>query len=297
LVVICHIYFSFMRTVIVVLILTAMGCGTNYRTRETPTLISEHELIEAIIQTRKEARISTLLAEQKPELNRAQALDFQLKMLDVELSKGASHIGWKIGGSVAVDEDNFNPFFGFILERNLIKNGSEISIADLPGGNAVVESEIGFVLKNDLPNGVSSIDELRENIDYVVGTIELARASVMGSDGSNPSLPHVIASGAGQVGTIIGDVKLPLADFDTNQESSRCWIDEGEPIVGESSNIFGGPLNALMSLANMLPPKGKYLRAGDLIITGSIHVNPVLDKPCSVRLEFDSLGEIGFKAK
>ena len=43
---------------------------------------------------------------------------------------------------------------------------------------------------------------------------------------------------------------------------------------------------------HMLPEQGKYLNRGDIVVTGSLYQNPVIDS--TVKLEFSSLGTIGF---
>ena len=45
---------------------------------------------------------------------------------------------------------------------------------------------------------------------------------------------------------------------------------------------------------HMLPEQGKYLSREDIAVTGSLYQNPVIDSTCTVKLEFSSLGTIGF---
>ncbi|MFY0689194.1 MAG: hypothetical protein JXQ90_18635 [Cyclobacteriaceae bacterium] len=211
------------------------------------------------------------------------------------MADGSKLLGWKMGGTATNDPEQFDPIFGYVLDRNMIQQ--ETVIGGFPDGDAFLEAEIGFALKTNLPNGVATIDELKESIDYVVGAVEFAKSVALPPNDGSLEINHVLATGTGQEGTIIGDVKLSFDALDLTKESARCFLVGEEVAMGIGSNIFGGPLNALFKLANLLPKQGRQLRRGQFVITGSLYTNPVLDSTANVQVVFDNLGEISFESQ
>ena len=74
---------------------------------------------------------------------------FNCKMLEKELAAGARLIGWKMAGTVTDDQASYDPLFGYILDKNMIKEDSMVAASNFPGGEVMVEGEIGFVMKED----------------------------------------------------------------------------------------------------------------------------------------------------
>lgn len=261
-------------------------------------ILSKEQLIDSIVKARHTYSQTKILSKSISGLKTSEAYDIQLDMLKAELAMGAKHRGWKLGGTATKDASKFNPSYGYILDKNIINNGGSIPVNHFPGGTVVVEAEVGFIIKNDLVDGADSILELIDNIDYVIGTIEIAQATAIPLDEKTSlDINYVIASGMGQVATLKGDIKAPIEDFDFENETAKCFINDKLVSEGVSSNIFGSPINALFELANMLPKKGGFLKAGDLILTGSIYVNPTLKETADIRVEFSTLGTISFKSK
>lgn len=68
---------------------------------------------------------------------------------------------------------------------------------------------------------------------------------------------------------------------------------EGKTLgAGPGANVMGGALVSLAWLANSLIAHGKKLRAGDLILTGSVHPPAFLPGPGTARSEFVGLGGV-----
>lgn len=247
------------------------------------------------LQAIRAANLETdIVSRHYPELTRAEAFAIQLATLDKELADGAQLVGWKMGGTATADPAAFDPMFGYVLDRYMIPPGGTVQAQTFPGGSAAVESEIGVVIKDDLPEGVASKEELLDHIDYVFGAMELAKGIALPVDEEAVSLDYVLATGMGQVRTIKGAVQLPPREFDWDNETAKCYFDGELVAEGVASNIFGNPLNAVYELANLLPTQGRYLKAGEIVITGSMYQNPTLEGAAEVRLEFSSLGEIEF---
>ncbi len=269
----------------------------NATNNSSTGVISNERIVDSILLARQKHVQTAILSNNIPNLKKSEAYDIQLAMLEKEIIGGAKQIGWKLGGTATRDATKFNPCYGYMLNSNLIGEGGTIPVSHFPGGSVVVEAEVGFVMKNDLIKEVTSMKELVENIDYVVGAIEIAQATAISPNETPLDLNYVIASGMGHVAAIKGSVNIAAEDFDFENESAKCFINNKLVAEGISSNIFGSPLNALYQAANILLEKGQHINAGDLIITGSIFINPVLNEKADVRVEFSTLGTLTFKSE
>jgi 2-keto-4-pentenoate hydratase len=263
----------------------------------TNTSLSVDQIADSLQYIRANHLETDIVSRHFPELTREEAFAIQLATLEEELADGARLVGWKMGGTATADEAAFDPIFGYILDRYMIPEGGEVNSEEFPGGSAFVEAEIGFVMKDDLPDGVSSKEELLQHIDQVFGGMELAKGIALPTGEGPPSIDYVLATGMGQVGTIRGSKGVSPTDFDYDNETVKCYVNGQVVAEGKASNIFGNPLNALYELANLLPKQNLYLKAGDIVITGSMYQNPTIDGAAEVRLEFSSLGEINFTSK
>jgi 2-oxo-hept-3-ene-1,7-dioate hydratase len=256
-------------------------------------------LANSILEARKSFKQTDLLSRELPNISRDQAFTIQLKMLEKELASGKKLVGYKMGGTAVPDSANFDPVFGYMLNSNVIEEDSTVLAKNFPGGDVMVEAEIGFKISKDFPNGAISIDELKAGIDYVFGAVEFAKAIAVpiGEDTETMNTNHIIASGTGHAGLIIGSGRASIEDFNLDNESVSCLINGEGKAEGISSNIYGNPLNALISLANLLPTYGKFLKKGDVVIAGSLYANPTISSTSDVLLKFSSLGEIHFSMK
>lgn len=256
-------------------------------------------LANSILESRKSFKQTDLLSRELPNITRDQAFTIQLKMLEKELASGKKLVGYKMAGTAVPDAASFDPSFGYILDSNVIEEDSTVLAQNFPGGDVMVEAEIGFKLSKDFPNGASSIEELKSGIDYVFGAVEFAKgiSIPIGNDIETMNINHAIASGTGQAGLIIGSGRASVEDFDMDNESVSCLINGESKAKGISTNVYGNPLNALMSIANLLPKLGKSLKKGDVVITGSLYTNPTISSTSDVLLKFSSLGEIHFSMK
>ena len=276
---------------------TQSATTENMRTKDFASL--RGMLVDSLLYFRHQHLLTDILSRHLPDLTREESSEIQLQMLEKELAAGARLIGWKMAGTVTDDQASYDPLFGYILDKNMITEDSMVVASNFPGGEVMVEGEIGFVMKEDFKNGAQSMEELKAGIDYVVGTVEFARSIAVPFEG-NPetmNINHTMASGMGQAGIMVGTEKVDLQEFDMKNETVKCYINDELAAEGVASNVYGTPLNALYSLANMLPKHGKYLRKGDIIVTGSVYKNPTIDNTCEVRLAFSNLGTIRFKMK
>ena len=284
----------------IALLIAAIACDSNQNTASTETETSVPDqtamLVHSLLYFRQRAEKTDLLSRHLPNITREQAIELQLGMLEKELAAGKKLVGWKMGGTVTDDPAKYDPLFGYILDSYMVEEGSTVAAEDFPGGQTMVEGEVGFVLNKDFENGAPSMEALTAGVDRVISAVEFAQATAIPVPGDTVPLPidYVLATGMGQAGTLIGSGTVSLSDFNAENETVKCFVDDELVAEGNASRIYEGPLSALYSLANMLPEYGYHLKKGDVVITGSLYDNPTIDSQCQVRLEYSNLGTINF---
>ncbi len=245
-------------------------------------------IADHLIQVRQKVGVSSALVLQFPNLKLEKAIQIQMAMLSKLEQQGERVVGWKMGGA---NKDDFNPGFGFMLASNEFQSGSTVSSSEFADRSPLIEAEIGFVMKSDLPGPVTTRDELISAIESVGGFSELiSNRTKGGKDGAAPAFAHFMADGLSHGGFIQPQRKYPLDEVDFNNENGRIEIN-GKVISEGNSNalVF---IDAVLYLANILPKYGRYLHAGDIIITGSILESPPAKAGDQVEIvfsDFDSL--------
>jgi 2-keto-4-pentenoate hydratase len=194
----------------------------------------------------------------------------QLSLRTRMLETGARHLGWKCGFASAPARKQLGtsaPLFGFLTDRGLLPSGASISI----GGwtRAVLEPEIAVQLGNDLPAGAGP-DEIRAAIAALGPALEVAD--------SDPSVTEVEAILSGDIfhrHVLLGPPDASHSGLQTSDVSAVVSSD-GVEIARSSypAALTGELVDTLGDLAAALEDAGEELRAGDIVIAGSL-VRPI----------------------
>jgi 2-keto-4-pentenoate hydratase len=212
----------------------------------------------------------------------------QMSMRRKQLASGARHLGWKVGFSTQAAMERLGttaPLFGFMTDRSVLNSGSILSIAGWTRG--VLEPEVAVHLGSDVTSGADD-SEVRAAIAGLGSAVELADL--------DPDVQDV-------EGILAGDIfhrHVLLGPIDRSHGGGS--ITGVEAVVfrnGDKIASGSGPADfpaeavvILRALAHELEANGERLRAGDVVITGSI-VPPVKVGPGQeLRARITPLGEI-----
>ncbi len=196
--------------------------------------------------------------------------------------------GFKIGATAGVMQDYLGlagPLAGFMPEAGLHGSGSTLAYAGFvrPG----VECEIAVSLGRDLP-GECSLEEAGAAVDGVMAAIEIVEQRY-------PELRSFGAAGlvADQVfhaGAVLGE---PVADWrglDLHGLAGCIRVDGADCGGGAGRDLLGGPVEALAWLAGSSEAAAfGGLRAGQVVMLGSVTPPVWLDGPCRVEVTFAAL--------
>jgi 2-keto-4-pentenoate hydratase len=190
----------------------------------------------------------------------------QLRWRRELLAAGKQPLGWKLafGGPAALERLRINaPLVGFLMADAVVASGSTISFAGWK--KPAAEPELTVYLGKDLPPGA----DRQTTINAIAGlgaAIELADVDhpsddVEGTLARNIYQRHIILSGCINIyagGNLSG---LNARVFRNGAEMANT--SDLEALTGELITIVG-------HVANLLAHFGETLRAGQVIIAGSI---------------------------
>jgi 2-keto-4-pentenoate hydratase len=191
------------------------------------------------------------------------AYRIQLALIDRRVAAGERHIGWKVGLTAKVVQEQFGfhePVFGCILETQ--PTGHVFGATELihPG----FETELCVRLGRGL-EGEVTLEQVRAAVDVIHPSFEIieTRGDLV------KQIPVALADNAQQRSVVVG-APVPLAPaMALDLVTARVQLNGQEVATGLGSAVLGHPLNSITWLAGKLGQYGRRLRPGDIIMTGS----------------------------
>ena len=234
-----------------------------------------------------------------PDLDRQTAYDIQADILAEKL-KTEERVGWKIGFSrMPEDPATLDPIYGHIMASNVFEPGTPVEAASFVADSAVVEGEFAFWIGEDLPGPDLTREQVGNAVSAVGGVIELLSSWTSGSEENPSTRDHDVTGNVFHVGIILGDTRVPLAEMDFTNETATVEIDGEERASALATMNMGvDPLEALTWLANELTTySDEYLRAGDVVITGTVFPPPRMGAGSKAVMSYTTLGTIEVELK
>ncbi len=210
-------------------------------------------------------------------------------------------VGWKIALTTPVMQRLVgidHPCEGGIFAARLYHRTASLAHADCV--SLGVESEIALSLDRDL--GADGVPYDRETVaDAVAGAmaaieiVDTRNADFGAADAIDAAL--LIADNAMNFGAVVGAPADDWRRHDLAALAGRMIINGEEVGHGVGADALGHPLAALAWLANSLVRRGRMLRAGDVVLTGSIVATKWLKPGDEVATIIDGLGEASLKVR
>ena len=200
--------------------------------------------------------------------------------------------GYKIGATTKGMQNVLGvpgPVHGHILSGNVLH--SSASFACNPDCKPGVECEIAFRLGEDLPPSSSPYtrDDIATRIDAAIPAIEIVENRY--GDFRNCSLALLTADDFFHKACVLGDPVLDWRNIDLPETVGRTSIN-GECVeTGQGRDVLGHPLEAVVWLANKLAQRRTGLRAGQIVMTGSMTPVHWIDSyPSQIAIDIQGLG-------
>lgn len=237
----------------------------------------------------RERRMIAPLTGKESDITIADAYRISLRLLARREADGERVIGKKIGvTSRAVQNmlDVHQPDFGYLTDRMVYANGEEV-----PVGEEMIqpraEGEIAFVLKSDLSGpGLTNADVLAATRG-VMACFEIVDSRIRDWQ---IRIQDTIADNASCGVFVLGDSMVAPDAVDL----ATCGMileKNGEVVAtGAGAAALGSPVNAVAWLANTLGEFGIPLRAGEVILSGSLAALIPVEPGDSMRMRIGGIG-------
>lgn len=230
------------------------------------------------------------LTEKYAGLSLADAYEIQLIQVGHRTRAGRRVLGHKVGLTSAAMQRQLGvtqPDFGHLTDEMFYPENVPV-----PAGVFLqprIEPEVAFVLRRDLAGPGVTVAAAAAAVDFVLPALELIDSRVRDW---KITLLDTIADNASSGGVVLGSRPRRLDEVDLRL--GGCVLRRGAEVVGTGAGgaVLGSPLNSLTWLANVLGERGVTLRAGHVVLPGSVTASVPVRPGDAFTATFTGLGSV-----
>ena len=219
-----------------------------------------------------------LLSKANPAWTMKDAYAVQAALVKRKLASGRRIIGWKIGLTSKAMQDALKiniPDSGILFDDMLFENG-----AIVPKGRFIqprIEAEIAFIMKSDLKGPDIGTEDVRKATQWVAPSLEILDTRILRVDPATKAtrtIVDTIADNAANAGIVIGSQRHAVDALDLRWVGAIVKRNGEVEETGLGAGVLDEPATGIAWLANRLAQFGDYIRAGDMVLSGSF-IRPV----------------------
>ncbi len=178
------------------------------------------------------------------------------------------------------------PVAGFMEARNLHPSSATLRFEDLHNPGA--ECEIAVRLGRDLPPGPCTPEQAADAVSDLMAAMEIVENRY--GELQSVGIPTLVADQMFHAGAVTGALAANWRSLDLARLPGRLLLNGEEQQRGVSGDLLGHPMNCLAWLAGSEVAKVfGGLRAGQLIMLGSVTPPLFLSGPGKIEVIFDQL--------
>ena len=201
--------------------------------------------------------------------------------------------GYKIGCTSAVMQEYLDiphPCGGSVFAKGVHDSGVSLRAKDFV--RVGVECEIAVRLAHHLPPSQTpfTADTVAQAIEAYLPAIEIVDDRY--SHWQTMGAPTLVADDFFAAGCVLGKSVARSVAPDLLHVVGRAFVNDVEVARGTGADVSGHPHNALAWLANHLAADGKGLRAGQIVLTGSLVKTIWLNAGDRVTMDLSGLGRV-----
>lgn len=228
------------------------------------------ELGDELYDAWKGNRMLEPLTDRVPGITIDDAYRIQLRTVARRVDAGERHVGKKVGLTAAVVQRLFGvhqPDFGHLLSGMSHSDGEALDASRFIQPKA--EGEIGFVLKRDLGGPGVTTAEVLAATECVVPCFEIVDSRIRDW---KIKVQDTVADNGSSAAFVMGDACASPHSLDLT--TAGLVLEKNGELVGTGAGAatLGNPANAVAWLANALGAYGIALKAGEVILSGSLSV-------------------------
>ena len=200
--------------------------------------------------------------------------------------------GYKIGATARGMQQVLGvpgPVYGHILSRNVLQSGGTVDCN--PDCRPGVECEIAFRLGDDLAPSTTPFtrDQLASCIDAVIPAIEVVENRY--GDFRNCSIALLTADDFFHKACVLGKSVSNWHGIDLPGVMGTISLNGEQVETGQGKDVLGHPLDAMVWLANKLAERRTGLKAGQIVLTGSMTpVHWIVGFPTMIEIDLKGIG-------
>jgi 2-keto-4-pentenoate hydratase len=179
-----------------------------------------------------------------------------------------------------------HPLAGVVLARRVHQSGVTVSRADF--GRLGLEFEIAVRIKSDVPVTGSplTVETIWPHIDGVCAAVEVV--DDRNADYTSLDVRSVVADNSWNAGIVLSEFATRWPDLES--VLGRATKDDVPIGEGHGRDILGHPFNSVAWLAAQLASRGTGLKAGQVVMTGSVMKTVFPQDNATYRFELEGLG-------
>lgn len=248
-----------------------------------------NDLVNQLHQAWENASQIPPITDSVPKITVEEAYQIQLKLMAKRIAEGEAVVGKKIGITAKVVMKMLGvdqPDFGHLMSGMEFQESQSLPFNKFcqPKG----EGEIAFLLKKDLTGPGITREQIIEATECVMPAFEIVDSRIQDW---NIKIQDTIADNASAGAFVIGSSRTSLKGLDL----ATCGMvlkKNGEIIgTGNGAATLDHPLNAVGWLANTLGSLGMSLKAGEIILSGSLSVMFPIQSGDSLEMEIEGVGK------
>ena len=222
----------------------------------------------------------------------ADAYDIQDQYVALLRGEHGDAVGYKVGLTSATMQKFCSidhPIGGVVLAKRLLGSGATVRRADY--GRLGLEFEVAVRIKSDVPVAATPCTAamIAPHVGGVAAAIEIVDDRA--ADYSNLDVLSLVADNSWNGGIVLPEFSTQWPDLEAILgRATKNGAALGE---GHGRDILGHPFNSVAWLATQLNSRGVGLKAGQVVMTGSVMKTDFPDAPASYRFDFEGLGTVG----
>ncbi len=213
--------------------------------------------------------------------------------IEQRLGRGEKIAGYKVGfTNIPVREKMGLPdsTYGYIMDNMVLYSGQDVVMSEMIAPK--IECEICFKLGKDLQGPGLTIKEVLAATEAVSASFEICDARI--KDWKCP-YPDFFADNGFSARVVLSGRWKPVGQVDLLNESVVLFQDGNRLVEGKGEMALGHPANAVAWLAAKLSERGKGLKAGQFVMTGTLTPITPIAKGSTYVAAFSTLGEVRSK--
>ncbi len=245
---------------------------------------------DALYDAWRNAKQIAPLTEQHPDMTIEDAYGVQMHTINRRIGDGERTVGKKIGITAKAVMQMLNvdqPDFGHLMSA--MTPGESETLDSKRFCQPRGEGEIAFILKKDLAGPGISGPEVLAATECVMPAFEIVDSRV---NDWKIKIQDTVADNASAAAFVMGDHAISPRGVDL--ATCGMVLEKNGEIIGTGAGAatLGNPVNAVAWLANKLGELGIVLKAGEVILSGSLSIMFPINAGDVLRMSLGGVGSV-----